>query len=303
MTSADATPTALRNYPLALRALFVVVGLIATLAYAINAWQVFGFARHVWQLPLALCFGAAVVADALSLAAVFATYLLRSAKRSVRAYAWAVFFGMTGLSIAAAESFAAWRNLPDVTKTAGGGTGQAAQVAAGAIVVALALAVHLLIVVRRHVAPDPAPAPPSPARSGAPSPMVKTAPPAGFPVPGVRVPAGPAQRAVPGRKTPDPRSDRRVLAAKRVIDRGEDTAKVAADLNCSVRAVQLWVKAETERRAAGDRSGPVGLRTVSDAATGMGERAGPREIAEGGDGPSDAPVSKEYASLDLAKLH
>ncbi len=135
-----------RRLPFALVALFVVVGLIAALAYAINAWQVFGFARHVWKLPVALCFGAAVVADALSLSGLFATYLLRSAPRKVRGYAWIVFLAMTGLSIAAAESFAVWRRLPP-SEALG------SQVAAGGIIVALALATHLLIIAKRHVAP------------------------------------------------------------------------------------------------------------------------------------------------------
>lgn len=141
-----------RRLPLALVALFAVVGTIAALAYAINAWQVFGFASHVWHLPFVLCMGAAVVADALSLSGLFATYLLRNAPRRVRAYAWSVFLGMTGLSIAAAESFASWRRLPVAQQA--DGEAFSAQVAAGAIVVALAFATHLLIVANRHVVID-----------------------------------------------------------------------------------------------------------------------------------------------------
>jgi hypothetical protein len=141
--------TSLRRLPFALRALFAVVALIALFAYVISAWQVFGFARFVWQLPFVLCFGAAVVADLLSLSGLFATYLLREANWHVRAYAWVVFLLMTGLSIAAAESFAEWRRLTEAQQRAYSHID--AQFAAGAIVVALALAVHLLIVCVRHV--------------------------------------------------------------------------------------------------------------------------------------------------------
>jgi hypothetical protein len=139
----------LRKMPFALTALFAVVGCIAALAYAINAWQVFGFARHVWKLPIQLCFGAAVVADALSLAGLFATYLLRNAPKRVRAYAWAVFLSMTGLSIAAAESFASWRRLTPAERIHG--QSPDAMIAAASIVVALALAAHMLIIAKRYV--------------------------------------------------------------------------------------------------------------------------------------------------------
>lgn len=140
-------PTSLRKVPFALGALYVVVSLIAFAAYAICAWQVFGFSSHVWRLPRELSFGAAVVADLLSLAGLFATYQLRRASGWVQAYAWAVFLGMAGLSIAAAESYATWRFAPIGAKPETVGD---ARVASAAIVIALALAVHLLIICRNH---------------------------------------------------------------------------------------------------------------------------------------------------------
>lgn len=150
---------ALRSPTPALAALFVVVGVIAAFAYGINAWQVFGFAQHVWRLPAALCYAAAVVADSLSAAGLFATYLLRFAPLRVRAYAWVVFLGMTGVSIAAAESFAMWRRLAAELR-AENGWGDA-QIASGVIVVALALSMHLLIVVRRYTQTDEDGSPPA----------------------------------------------------------------------------------------------------------------------------------------------
>ena len=169
----------LRRLPFALRSLFVVVAVIASLAYAINAWQVFGFAAKVWRLPFVLCFGAAIVADALSLAGLFATYLLRSARWHVRAYSWFVFLLMTSLSIAAAESFARWRMLPTATKdtlarepslivsdSAAGRVLSDASVAAAAIVVALTMSVHLLILSVRHAPAGPPAAERSPGHTG-----------------------------------------------------------------------------------------------------------------------------------------
>ncbi len=135
------SPTFVRRLPFALAALFAVVVLFAVIAYVVNAWQVYGFAKHVWKLPTSLAFAIAIGTDLLSLACAFATYLLRAAKLRVRAYAWLMFFGMTGLSFGAAESFAQSRNMPALS----------AHIASGAIVVALTAAVHLLIVCVRHV--------------------------------------------------------------------------------------------------------------------------------------------------------
>jgi len=156
----------LRSLPFALASLFVVVSVIAAFAYAINAWQVYGFAANVWQLPAVLCVFAALVADALSLAGLFTTYILRRAKLHVRAYAWFVFLSMTSLSILAAESFAKWRQLPQSSRdlfanepslieadSVAGGVLDDANVAAAVIAPALALAVHLLIICVRHAVP------------------------------------------------------------------------------------------------------------------------------------------------------
>jgi hypothetical protein len=228
-------------------ALFIVVSLIAAFAYGISAWQVYGFAQNVWGLPFELRFAAAVIADLLSLAGLFATYLLRTAKVSVRAYAWVVFLLMTGLSIAAAESFAHWRTLSPMEQAiATHKGGLPAQVASGAVVVSLALAVHLLIIVRRH-APLPsesvAPVPPE-------KPQVKAAPIA--PPAPIVPPAEPKRIARPKSPTPVPprASATHSEAADRVIAEKATAKEVATELGVSPRAVQLWVQARRKELAA-----------------------------------------------------
>lgn len=245
--------TSLRELPAPLLALFAVVAAIALCAYAISAWQVFGFASHVWRLPGELCIAAAIVADLLSLAGLFATYLLRRAKLFVQLYAWFVFLAMTGLSIAAAESYASWRFAkpfarPDVTFDA--------RVASGAIVIALALAVHLLIICRNHLTPEgvfteraprevkaerrePAPAPAKP----------PTAPAVPHVVRKERTESGKTQVKAPVKtRKDDGKSARRRALVEDVIDGRKTSAEVAAAEGVSVRAVQLWKQAaEAER--------------------------------------------------------
>lgn len=225
-------------------ALFIVVSLIAAFAYGISAWQVYGFAQHVWGLPFELRFAAAVIADLLSLAGLFATYLLRTAKGSVRAYAWVVFLLMTGLSIAAAESFAHWRTLTPVEQIiATHQGGLPAQVASGAVVVSLALAVHLLIIVRRHA--------PLPAESVTLVPQEKPQVKAEAVAPSAHVAplAPPKQIARPKPAAPAPISNH-AAAADRVIAGKVASAEIAAELGVSPRAVQLWVKARRAELAA-----------------------------------------------------
>lgn len=256
--------TSLRRFPFALVALFAVVTLIAAFAYSINAWQVFGFARHVWRLPLALCFGAAVVADALSLAGLFATYLLRTAKMSVRAYAWVVFALMTSLSIAAAESFASWRTLPGNGGHVDPSLARSASVAAAAIVVALALATHLLIVAKRHasdvLAPSeppvrkpPAKTPPPPAKSEGEAPKTerperRETPPA---PPPVSSGAGAQRTRRPRRGSAGAHTQEERDALARRVVAGERAVLVAKDAGVSKRSVENWTKAYRERKAAG----------------------------------------------------
>jgi transposase-like protein len=244
---------------LPLLSLFVVVSLIAAFAYGISAWQVYGFADHVWGLPLVLCLASAVIADLLSLAGLFATYLLRTAKLRVRAYAWFVFLLMTALSIAAAEAFAHWRTLDETAqKLATHQGGMASQVASGAVVVSLALAVHLLIVVRRHVMEIPTlpSAPASETRS-----IKLPTPPPIRPVYQYEKPIGPrpaptprpalAQRPEKRRTSSANRvhtpGDQRDEYARRVVERGEHPADIAAEVGKSTRSIELWVKAYRER--------------------------------------------------------
>jgi hypothetical protein len=227
--------------PFALAALYAVTTPIAGLAYGISAWGVYGFANTVWHLPVALCVAAAVVADLLSLAGALATYVLRDAPLKVRAYTWAVFFGMTLLSFGAQEAFASARTIGDHDEH----VGVPARIASGAIVLALALAVHLLIVVRRN----------------APSTAVQivrepgAAKPSG-PVFQYAKPIGPA--LAPKTRTATPRRNRVVEPlgragraanpkrdqwAKAVVEGGETASDVARRAGVSSRAVQKWAEA------------------------------------------------------------
>jgi hypothetical protein len=230
------------SLPFALRALFVVVALIIGFAYVICAWQVFGFAENVWRLPLLLCFGAAFVADLLSLAGLFATYLLRQAPKVIQAYAWLVFLGMAGLSIAAAESFASWRFAPEGDKPH---VEMDARVASAAIVVALAAAVHLLIICRNHMSdrrartseppaqpPIEAPAEEEPTPT---PPRQKVAPPK------VQLPKRQVRVSRRGRKA-DPEAAAAHAAYARRSIAGEPTKDLAAEAGVSTKTIQNWVK-------------------------------------------------------------
>jgi hypothetical protein len=250
--------------------LFVVVALVAVFAYAISAWQVFGFARYVWALPIPLCVAAAIIADLLSLAGLFATYLLRSAERKVRSYAWFVFLAMTALSIAAAESFAHWRTLDAAAKVLATKQGGAAsQAASGAVVVALALAVHLLIVVRRHVPSD---APELSFRSrGVRNESSQPVDESSQPAFAAKVASTPAkvrpQRSTGGRGKLT--SEERDAIARRVVDGGEDGTKVARELGHAPRNVQNWAADLRKRREASQAPTPAPVpingRAVADA--------------------------------------
>jgi hypothetical protein len=239
--------------PAPLRGLFAVVFAIAGCAYAISAWQVFGFAKHVWHLPVELCFAAAIVADLLSLAGLFATYLLRRAKAAVQLYAWFVFLAMTALSIAAAESYATWRFAspaarPDVTFDA--------RVASAAIVIALALAAHLLVICRNHLTPEaepPAVPEPAPKAKAVPAPAPKpTGPqpeaPAAPVVRKERPETGKTQVKAPVKtRKDDGKTGHRDALVRDIIAGRKTTLGVADSEGVSVRAVQLWVKAYHER--------------------------------------------------------
>jgi hypothetical protein len=261
-TKSEAKRTAKRNLrvgaSLPLVALFAVVSLIAAFAYGISAWQVYGFAAHVWGLPEPLRIASAVIADLLSLAGLFATYLLRSAAKRVRAYAWFVFLLMTALSIAAAESFAHWRTLDEAAQIiATHRGGFAAQVASGAVVVSLTLAVHLLIVVRRHVSPEDASPPevktPAPTKST--RHVVTPAEQDAGRAPVTERPARPAvapgsiSRRVKAQVSARSGGQDHMVAAQRVVDDGERTKDVAAELGVTPRSVQNWVKELTELRS------------------------------------------------------
>ena len=246
MRSEDAKLSITSSLPLF--ALFAVVSLIAAFAYGISAWQVYGFADHVWGLPLPLRFASAVIADLLSLAGLFATYLLRTASLRVRAYAWSVFLLMTALSIAAAEAFAHWRTLdPDAQEVATHQGGLASQVASGAVVVSLALAVHLLIVVRRHVMEPPTAAaartPTNPAATVAP-PLART-PATAAPKPIAAQQPKPvvAPANKPAGKSPEARD----AFARRVVEQGERPADIAVEAGVSKRAVEMWAGRYRER--------------------------------------------------------
>ena len=256
MTSPAASPSPI---PFALRALFFVVGLIVAFAYAICAWQVFGFADHVWQLPLALCFGAAFVADLLSLAGLFATYLLRRAPRKTQAYAWVVFLGMAGLSIAAAESYASWRFAKGVKPAVDAD----ARVASAAIVVALALAVHLLIICRNHLShSDEAPtAPPSSAPSR-PRSERKLDPESKTEEPQVKQQRGKPQprrlaEAKQARQLPAAPATEREQLIRKVADKEISAAEAAAKLNRGVRAIEMAAKKIRDEMAATPSADPV----------------------------------------------
>lgn len=235
--------------PPALVALFAVVALVAFFAYVISAWQVYGFARHVWKLPLILSFAAAVVSDLLSLSGLFSTYLLRAAHWRVRAYAWTVFLLMTALSILAAESFSSWRRLSDARKDAPDAGHLDSQIASGAIVVALTLAVHLLIVTRRHTeqeqeapAEEPArEAPPKQVRQSAPEqkPQVK-AEVKPTPPPARPVAPRPTRPALTSGKAEDPV---KATAVRQILAGEKKPAEVAAELGKNKRTVELWVAA------------------------------------------------------------
>lgn len=239
------------RFGFALLALFAVVALIAVLAYTISAWQVFGFARHVWKLPLPLCYGAAVVADLLSLSGLFATYVLREAKLRVRFYAWTVFVGMTALSIAAAESFAHYRKVSGP-----------AQFAAGAIVVALALAVHLLIVAVRHSSAamtaeqEPTP-PPSPATTTQLRPARKTvsteaatpsSTPTAPPARPAKPPAGSNKASGRGRQVDPEQQRQHDRVALEVIAARTSVKDAATEQGVSTRTIQNWVASFRERK-------------------------------------------------------
>lgn len=237
-------------------AIFVVVALIASCAYAISAWQVFGFAEHVWRLPNELCFAAAFVADLLSLCGLFATYQLRKAKWFVQAYAWFVFAAMTGLSVAAAESYATWRFAPANAKP---DVVIDARVASAAIVIALSLAVHLLIICRNHIATAEAP----PARPRAAKAAKVPSEPEGKtekqdatePMPvdvPDRAPTGTDQGKGLGRRgrQVDPAThDHHDRVAAAVIAKKLTAKAAATEQGVSERAVQNWVKAYRERQS------------------------------------------------------
>ncbi len=247
-----------RTSPLA--ALFAVVALIALFAYAISAWQVYGFARYVWAVPILLCFAAAVIADLLSLAGLFATYLLRNAKWIVRAYAWFVFLLMTGLSIAAAESYAHWRTLDEVAQQlATQKGGEAAQVASGSVVVALALSVHLLIIVRRHATTEAPPRPSAPRQVKAPTaPKAPPEKPVEKPVERKNMPAEidshPDKPRRPMIRRRGGRDNAKRVEALQLLDEGKRPAEVAKHVGVSTRSVQIWASKAKEAK---DQAGGV----------------------------------------------
>lgn len=248
----------LRKLPFALTALFAVVAAIAACAYAISAWQVFGFAAKVWRLPTELCFAAAVVADLLSLAGLFATYLLRKAKLAVQLYAWFVFLVMTGLSIAAAESYASFRFAP-VPPPGGGPNPEVifdARVASAAIVIALALAVHLLILCRNHLTlpvdkdalaatfPTGTAAGTLPAQAPETAPSIEKAPTPALPaVRKEREKTGKTQV----RTGPVIHVDDRKERAVKLVLSGKRPAEVAPQFSVSKRSVENWVKQYREQ--------------------------------------------------------
>jgi predicted DNA-binding protein (UPF0251 family) len=237
--TADQTKRAPRTRDCAILFVAALVSLNAAAAFTVQAWFAYGFARHVWTLPLALALAVPAFLDLFVATMMVITYLLRDADAWARRRTWAILFAGIAAQVAMSESFATWSHY-----------GTPGRIASFAPALFLAAILHTLIDVVRHRGQRPA-----------------------------AVPAASREpRAVPQKNktkqtvTDPPTSTREAEAVRRVLA-GESTRTVAASIKVSQRTVQNWV--EASRKATGN--GHARVREISPAGAPLSDAPVPRD--------------------------
>lgn len=90
---------------------FAVLSLVASTAFAIQAWMTFGFGREVWILPVELSAALVFALDIFAIMFMILTYLLRGTG-APRLFATVVFVAAIGAQVFAAELFGKHKDWP-----------------------------------------------------------------------------------------------------------------------------------------------------------------------------------------------